>query len=71
MAELKYIDCLVQWEPSNVLNGTLSETYFIFMGAFTFYVVTDCMIIGEREGRWSYDDTIVKIVFFFHKMIFT
>ena len=28
MTKLKYIDCLVQYESSNVLNGTLSRQYF-------------------------------------------
>ena len=28
MVKLKYIDCLVQYESSNVLHGTLSGSHF-------------------------------------------
>ena len=28
LAELKYIDCLIRYKPSSVLNGTLSRHYF-------------------------------------------
>ena len=26
--KLKYVDCLTQYESSNILNGTLSKQYF-------------------------------------------